>query len=290
MTVGDTVPLCPDCGYRSGATPCEYCGGRIVAVGGGRIVAAKRGFFIGDMLHGFLALFSSGLHLFNRTEFFGKLKLPVVANLITFVVLFVAAWFGLYAFFDWLLQAEWGFLDFLRDVIHVVDPPGLTLITMFFLAPAIIETVTGPFLDGLADTTEKAMAGESIQAVDLGTWRNALLGVRSTAQILVIQFLVLVPCLILVWVLPLFGVLFVYAIAGALTSLIWFEIPFLRRGQGLRQRVRVLRHNWARALGFGMAFQLGMLVPFFNMFLLTPAATVAASMLYFHFEKAPPSR
>jgi uncharacterized protein involved in cysteine biosynthesis len=261
-----------------------------MAVGHRGVVTAKRGFFVGDMLHGFMVLFAAGLHLFNRTEFFGKLKMPVVANLITFVALFAASWFGLYALFDWLLQADWGFLDFLRDVIRILGSLVLTLITLFFLAPAVIETVTGPFLDGLADATEKAMAGESIQAVDLGTWRNALLGVRSTAQVLVIQLVVLIPCLILAWVLPLFGLLIVYAIAAALTSLIWFEIPFLRRGQGLRQRVRVLRHNWARALGFGMAFQLGMLVPFFNMFLLTPAAAVAASMLYFHFEKAPPSR
>lgn len=290
MTVGDTVPLCPDCGYRSGATPCEFCGGKIMAVGRGGVVTAKRGFFVGDMLHGFLALFGGGLHLFNRPEFFGKLKLPVVANLITFVLLSAATWYGYQALFGWLLQADWGFLDFLRDAIRFAAPLVLTLVTLFLLAPAIIETVTGPFLDGLADATEKAMAGESIQGVDLGTWRNALLGVRSTAQVLVIQFGVLIPCLILSFILPVFGLLIVYTIAAALTSLIWFEIPFLRRGQGLRQRVRVLRHNWARALGFGMAFQLGMLVPFFNMFLLTPAAAVAASMLYFHFEKAPPSR
>jgi uncharacterized protein involved in cysteine biosynthesis len=254
------------------------------------MVNPGRGFFLVDLFHGFFAVFQAGLHLFNRPEFFGKLKLPVVANLITFLILFAATWYGLSALFDWLLEAEWGFLDFLRGVVQTVAPLVLTLVALFLLAPAIIEAVTGPFLDGLADATEKLMAGEAIRAVDLGAWRNLLLGLRSTAQILVIQIGILLPCLFLSLALPAIGFFIVYGIAAALTALIWFEIPFLRRGQGLRQRVQVLRCNWARALGFGMAFQLGMLVPFFNMFLLTPAATVAASMLYFHFEKAPPSR
>jgi uncharacterized protein involved in cysteine biosynthesis len=254
------------------------------------VVNPGRGFFLGDLLHGFFTLFYAGLHLFNCREFFGKLKYPVAANLITFLILFAAAWYGAYALFDWLLQAEWGFLEFLRGVVKLAAPLVLTLVALFLLAPAVIEAVTGPFLDGLADATEKVMAGESIRAVDLGAWRNLLVGLRSTAQILVVQIGILLPCLFLALALPAVGFFMVYGIAAALTALIWFEIPFLRRGQGLRQRVRVLRCNWARALGFGMAFQLGMLVPFFNFLLLTPAATVAASMLYFHFEKAPPSR
>ena len=290
MSPGEPPSRCPDCGYGQEVSPCPHCAGRVIAVGSGAVVTPGRGFFLSDILHGFFALFHAGLHLFNCREFFGKLKYPVVANLITFLILAVAAWKGSSALLDWLFQAEWGFLDFLRGFFRTVAPVVVTLVVLFFLAPAIIEAVTGPFLDGLADATEKVMAGEAIQAVDLGAWRNLLVGLRATAQILVIQIGILLPCLFLALALPAVGFFMVYTIAAALTALIWFEIPFLRRGQGLRQRVRVLRCNWARALGFGMAFQLGMLVPFFNIFLLTPAATVAASMLYFHFEKAPASR
>ena len=184
-------------------------------------------------------LFYAGLHLFNCREFFGKLKYPVAANLITFLILFAAAWYGAYALFDWLLQAEWGFLEFLRGVVKLAAPLVLTLVALFLLAPAVIEAVTGPFLDGLADATEKVMAGESIRAVDLGAWRNLLVGLRSTAQILVVQIGILLPCLFLALALPAVGFFMVYGIAAALTALIWFEIPFLRRGQGLRQRIRV---------------------------------------------------
>lgn len=283
-------PICPACGYREAASPCAHCGGRVVAVDSREVIAPGRGFFLGDLLHGFLALFEAGLYVINRPEFFGKLKLPVTVNLITFAIIAFGTWYGLDSLIDWLLDTDWSFLDFLRQLLRVAAAPILTLVALFFLAPAIIEVVTGPFLDSLADTTEKAMAGDSIEPQDLGAWRNMLVGVRATAQILAIQIAILPVCLLLAVTLPAFGLVVVYAIAAALTSLIWFEIPFLRRGQGLRQRVKTLRLNWARALGFGMAFQVGMLIPFFNIFLLTPAAAVATSMLYFHFEKASPSR
>ena len=74
---------------------------------------------------------------------------------------------------------------------------------------------------------------------------------------------------------------------AAFAATVWFEIPFARRGYGLRHRLRVLRRNWARALGFGFAFQVGMCVPVFNFTLLGPAAAVGVTMLYFHFEKDP---
>ena len=49
-----------------------------------------------------------------------------------------------------------------------------------------------------------------------------------------------------------------------------------------------MRKNWARALGFGLAFNVGMLVPFFNILFLGPATAVAVSLLYFRFEKKVP--
>ena len=54
----------------------------------------------------------------------------------------------------------------------------------------------------------------------------------------------------------------------------------------MRYRRRIVRRNWPRALGFGLAFNLGMLIPVFNFLLLGPATAVAVSTLYFRFEKS----
>jgi hypothetical protein len=52
----------------------------------------------------------------------------------------------------------------------------------------------------------------------------------------------------------------------------------------------LLRHNWAVALGFGLGFQVGALIPFFNILLLAPTAAVSASMLYLRMGKTLPAR
>jgi uncharacterized protein involved in cysteine biosynthesis len=76
------------------------------------------------------------------------------------------------------------------------------------------------------------------------------------------------------------------ALIGALfAGLVWLGIPAMRRGLGFDQRVALLRRNWARVVGFGLAFEAGMFVPLFNLFLLTPTAAVAISILYFHLDK-----
>ena len=86
------------------------------------------------------------------------------------------------------------------------------------------------------------------------------------------------------------GALLSLVVAAMLNAIVWFDIPLARRGYGLRARLRVLRRNWAAALGFGLAFQLALPLLPFSLLLLTPAATVAVSSLYFRFEKGSPAQ
>ena len=83
------------------------------------------------------------------------------------------------------------------------------------------------------------------------------------------------------WFFVVFGILF----SAYLNALVWFEIPVLRRGYGWKYRRQIVKKNWARALGFGLAFNLGLLVPFFNFLFIGPATAVASSALYFRFDK-----
>jgi uncharacterized protein involved in cysteine biosynthesis len=76
-----------------------------------------------------------------------------------------------------------------------------------------------------------------------------------------------------------------FLLAAYLNALVWFDIPVSRRGLGMAYRRKIIKKNWARALGFGLGFQLGLFVPFFNLLFLTPATAVAVSELYFKFEK-----
>lgn len=248
-----------------------------------------RRFFLLDIGHGFATFFLAGLQLLLRKEYFGKLRLPLLANLVALVLMFAGSWVGLYQLFDWLTAQSWGWLDFLRGPMswtQSVFALALTVIAFVLLAPAVVEVVTSPFLDPLAATVETMLGGPGIRAVERSFWQGTVAGVRATAEVLALQVMVLIPCLFLSFCGA--GFLLAFAVAAALNAVLWFEIPFARRGYGTAERLRVLRHNWARALGFGLAFQLGLFVPFFNILLIAPAAVVAVSTLYFHLEKDPP--
>jgi uncharacterized protein involved in cysteine biosynthesis len=98
--------------------------------------------------------------------------------------------------------------------------------------------------------------------------------------------LLLLPAAWLLALVPGAGIPLVLLLAGAGAAVVFFEAPAARRGLDLRQRLGVLRANWARALGFGMALCLLALVPLFDLLLLAPAAGVASARLWFSFAKA----
>jgi len=252
--------------------------------GHGRILARRR-FFALDVAHGFIAFWRGALILF-RPEFAGRLTGPILANIAVFLVLGIGMFLGFQAFFDWLASGDWGWFESVRDGGSWVFSILLTLVSMLLLAPALIEAVVAPFLDPLVDAAERRMCGPGFESLHVGTWRSAWIGVRSSAQTLLISLILLVPGWLLAALVP-GGFVFMTLCSAVLTAVVWFEIPFARRGYGLRRRIAVLRYNWARTLGFGMAFQVGMGVPLFNLVLLTPAAAMGVTLLYFHFEKDP---
>ncbi len=282
---------CPACGYPLEASPCARCGGTVLGSAEGSAIEPGRGFAPTDVIRGFVGFFRGAVVLFHRPEYFGKLKLPMLVNLLVLVAVYLLIVATLWTWFDQLLEIEWGWLEFLRTTASwatAVMSFALAMIASFFLAPVVVETVTAPFLDPLAQQTEVLLGGPAMRPIDQSMWRSVSAGVRASAQILIIQVLVLIPCLLLS--LTVIGAMVALIVAALLNALVWFDIPFGRRGYGLRERIAVLRLNWARALGFGLAFQVGALLPLFNIFLLTPTAAVATSSLYFHFSKSRPDR
>jgi CysZ protein len=216
----------------------------------------------------------------------GKLKWAVLANVVVFAMVLALAWWGAYAFFDWVLPDEqkgWTWLAWISGFMSFV----LTVIVVFFLSPVIFESVAAPFLDPIAEATEEIMVGRDMKSIDRGLWKNLLFGLNNAAKILAIQIMVMVP-LLLLSIIPFLYIVTIpvaFLLAAYLNALVWFEIPVMRRGYGMAYRRQLLRKNRAYALGFGLGFELGLFVPFFNFLFLTPATAVAVSQLYFRFKK-----
>ncbi|MBK8978669.1 MAG: EI24 domain-containing protein [Planctomycetes bacterium] len=281
------VDRCAHCGYPRAAGVCRRCRGvvRDGAPPHGEI-RPGRGAALADFAQGFVAPFRATAWLLARPEYRGRLRAPLCASAVV-----VAAVGGGLA---WLafrgarrLTATLGELPDLAAPCATLGAAAIailaTAITLYFTLPLLVELALSPFLDPLAEATERAFARCDMPALDPSLLGGLVAGLRAAVQILAIQLLLWLPLVALS--LTGIGAAVAFLVAAWLNALVWFEIPCTRRGYGLRARVRLLRYNRARALGLGAGFQIGMLIPVFNLVLLAPAAAVAASALYFHFDK-----
>jgi CysZ protein len=281
---------CPWCGYplvpfdpdTGAAAHCDRCVGATASAGRAAASAPGPGFFVADFLDGFLSLFRAALQLISRREYRGKLAVAVFVNLVLVVVFFFGLVWGFHA---WIGSVDWSW-GWVESAIQILSWP-LALVAAWFLSPALIGAGMAPFLDPIAFATEKIVGGEQLRPSEVGLVRGIMGGLNAAVQVLILQIFILIPVLLLAlipvvgWIFVLFGVLF----SAYLNALAWFEIPVLRRGYGWRYRRQMVGRNWARALGFGLAFQLGLLMPIFNILFIAPATAVAVSSLYFRFEK-----
>lgn len=278
---------CPTCGYP--LVPFEPTTGVSAhcdrgCAKAGEVHAPPRRFFVAQLAEGFLSLFRAAFALIGRSEYRGKLALAIVVNFFLVILLFLGLVWGLHILID---QVEWsGWWGWVDEAGSILSWP-LALIASWFLAPAVINLGMTAFFDPLANAAEKLAGGDGMRSVEIGLRRNLIAAINGTAQILLLQVVIMIPTMILSLI-PVIGIFF--AIAGAtfsayLNALVWFELPVLRRGYGFRYRRQVVGVNAPRALGFGLAFHVGLLIPGFNILMLGPSAAVAVSTQYFRCEK-----
>ncbi len=277
------TPPCPICGHAPITAPCQRCGASVHEIDGYHRIYPKRGFFPKDLLHGMTTVAHGAFALFSRPEFAGQLLVPFLLNGFLVAGLYFALFFGVQDLFASMFEPT-GFASGIDSVAQGLAPFVLTVVAGILLAPTVFELIMLPFLEPLVQTAERIMAGPNMGERSGGSWRSMVSGTRATAKVLLIQLGALIPTLFVSLFWPPIGILLATFIAAVLAALAWFDIPFARREQTLRQRVAVLRDNPGRALGFGLGFQLCLTIPF-TALLLTPAAAVATTILYFHLDK-----
>ena len=277
------LPPCPTCGYPEANGACGQCDGKIVAVDGVTPVLPGNRLFLLEIVEGFTSLFQASLLLMTKKVYMGKLGLAILLNLVLVTSFAVGVGYGFHSLLTPLLEGYSWLEGWGSATLAVL----LSLLATWFLAASLIQVGMTPFLDPIANATERMLAGEKMQPVEIGIWRGLVAGLNAAAQVLLIQIFILLPILAL-GLIPGINLLVIpvgIAISAYLNAIVWFEIPVLRRGYGMRYRRRVVRKNWGRALGLGLAFNAGLLVPFFNILFLAPATAVAVSALYFRFDK-----
>jgi hypothetical protein len=278
---------CARCGHRLvEPDACALCAGRLRDLDRhDRELRQGRSFAPIALLRGFVGFFRAASHMLHRPEFVGRLQLPVAATAIVFVVGTACAVLLATSVFGPWFARPWPVFEDLRAANLEYGPLRLTLATCWLLGPTLLEVATGGLVTPLLSGTELAIAGPKVAAAgDAATIASTFPRLRASARVFLVQ-LALLPLAWLCVLTPYCGlpIAFLFGIASA--AVVWFEAPFARRGLGLPARVRGLAHNWAYAAGFGAAWQIAIVVPFLNLLGLAPTAAIAASALYFRFDK-----
>jgi len=239
------------------------------------------------LVAGFNSLFTAVPVLASRQEYRGTVARAVAANLTLVLIFFIGVVWGFHTLigsFDW--SSTWSWIE---SAVLLLSWP-LSLLVAWFLAPILINVGISPFIDPIASATERIVAGDQMRSVDIGLLRGLQASFNASVQVLFLQVFILIPILLLALI-PLIGFFFAgfgMLFSAYLNALVWVEIPVVRRGFGWKYRRKIVRRNWPFALGFGLAFNIGLLIPFFNLFVLGPAAAIATSKLYFQFDKRIP--
>ena len=205
--------------------------------------------------------------VFNRSLLF---------SLVTFVLLWLGAWFALGWAGDWLVawvddgtgEGFWiGLLSWLVDAAAI----GAIAIVSFFLFPAVMVSIMALLLDEIAAAVEQRhypdLPPARAQPISEALTGNLIF----IAVTLILNLLVLPLYLVLIWVPPLNLVLF-YLLNGYLLGREYFEMVSVRR-LDLQESKRLRRSFRGKVILAGAVITFLLTIPLVN--LVTPIIATA---------------
>lgn len=276
---------CSCCGHATVAGPCQRCRGTLTSLHRHYALRPGLGAPPADLWRGGREVYRAVFALLHERAFIGRLRLPVAANLLAFLLVYGAGGWLLATSCHAAFATPWPLLDGVRQALADEGPARWLAATALLLGPPLLDVIAGALQEPLRAATELAMLGPE-RGPDVA---HGMLRLRERAQVLAaaIVALPLVLGLVLVpWIwLPLLLVL-----GSAAAAVVWFEPPMAERGLRLPARLALLWRNRWRALGVGCGLQLAVGVPFVNVLALAPIATIAATSAYLQFDKQPPRR
>lgn len=237
-----------------------------------------------DLWRGLREVHRAVFALLHERAFLGLLRLPVAANLLAFVLVYVGGALLLTPWCTAAFASPWPLLDGVRAAAAEHGPKRWLAACALLLGPPLLDVLCGALQEPLRLATERTMLGPE-QGVDHS---HTVLRLRERAQVLAAAMLALPPVLALALV-PYLWMPLLVLLGGCTAAVVWFEPPMAERGLTLPARLRLLWRNRWRALGTGFGLQFAVFVPFVNVLALAPVATIAATSAYLQFEKSRPA-
>lgn len=271
---------CACCGHPTDDAPCRRCRGALTSLQRAYALRPGRGAPPADLWRGLREVHRAVFALLHERAFIGLLRLPVAANLLAFLLVYVGGALLLTPWCTAAFGSTWPLFDSVRATAAEPGPSRWLAACALLLGPPLLDVVCGALQEPLRLATERTMLGP--EHGDDAT--HTVLRLRERAQVLAAALLVLPAVLALVLV-PYVWLPLLVALGAAAAAVVWFEPPMAERGLDLPARLELLWRNRWRALGTGLGLQLAVFVPFVNVLALAPVATIAATSAYLQFDK-----
>ncbi|WP_229787849.1 EI24 domain-containing protein [Actinokineospora fastidiosa] len=232
---------------------------------------------VGLLARGFRLVLSSGSMLLKGA----------VPALLSSLVLFgglVALAVNLGDLVSWMTPFADGWSQTWQTILRIgvgISVAVLAVAVSVLVFGALTLIIGGPFYESIAEQVEDTELGGVPSAQQVGWGRSAWIGVRDA---------VLLIARIVLWGIVLFALGFVPVVGQVVVPVLavlvgaWLlaveltAIPFVRRGQGLKERRRALKGRRAMTLGFGTPVYLLCLIPLAAL-VVFPAAMAGGTLL-----------
>ena len=264
----DQPAPCPVCSYPSRPQDCLLCADRLPRTG--------PGFPLFDIVRGFRMYWDAASRVLTDGAYLGKIVWAVALSVIFMVGLFMASWF-------WLWPWATSLSDWLPAWLTGPSVMLIVIVTVFFLSPVLMTVFLFPVLDPLSRLAETERLRLEPPGHPRGPIADFWHSLDTGARLLLFQIGAWIVCLPLS--LLLFGLPIALAVSAFFAGFAWLDYPASRRGSPFRDKWRLARRHWALMIGYGLGFQLGLLIPFFNLAFGAPAAAVGSADLFFAMSK-----
>jgi uncharacterized protein involved in cysteine biosynthesis len=247
---------------------------------GGTRSPGRSGWGVFDLLRGFGLFVQALFELLGAREYRSRLGLAVLANLVLWCTAAALAFYGVHGWIEAQSTAlpEWltSWISWAGAALSVLLTAGLAL----YVFPPLFVLLLFPILDPISRIAEGRILGWMPPDSVRGVWGDLVDGLATALRTLFWQLLALILTLPLA--LTGIGLPIAMLISGYFAGLAWLDYPLARRGHGFSTKWRRARQNGWLVSGFGVAFQLALLIPFVGFLFATPAAAVGSARLFYN--------
>lgn len=233
---------------------------------------------LNDFSRGF-SYFLQGFRLVREPSLMRFVWIPLLCNILLFIIMLVFAGYGLSWFSHWVEQFLPSWLQWLHWVIWVLSFLFSGII-LLFISTFIVNIIAGPFNSILAEkvlvhlqAADKIVQVSMMRALPSAFWRQMQFLGFYLPRALVYLLFFLIPIIQMV------AAILWFMFNAWVFTMQYLDYPMDLHGVSIPQMKERMREKRGVCLGFGTGVVLFAMIPFLN-FVVVPVAVVGATLLW----------